>query len=747
METTIDRQANASRTSLLRERVMATKDPAALARLRDTSVTDARSLRASASEPSWPVRRGLLTRDRLAAMRFELDDLEPLIGRLRMPDWTGAEAEAARAYLAAYQLDFPGQTGHCELDLDSLFRLGIDGLRAHILSLPGSGRSSQEAGTSPAEPERPLDSDGGAQTVGDRGAERLGGTSAATEAETPAATEAEAYRTFADALDGLSLMIEAAAETARVAELDALAGACAYIAHHPPRTFLEAIQLLWFVLIGVMHADRSWLVVPGHLDRTLWPYYEADLAAGRLTRDGALALIETLYIFINAYIPDGLAMSVMVGGRDAAGNDVTNDLSYLCLEAIRRTHMIYPTVGVCWHEGTPGALVDLAVELMGQGYATPAFFGDETIQRGLVALGVPPDEACRYINSTCVEITPSGASNIWVASPYYNTCGLLLEEIAAQAEGDPAPTFDAFVARYRRRLGDAIAAGVAEQDGFRRARQAGCRRPLQSVFTRDCLARGRDIEDAGARYNWIECSFIGLANLADALYVVREEIFAQQRMTLQQLKAVLDANFDGFEPTRQRFLNGYPKYGQGNPDVDALVAETLAFVTETCRGFTVAPDDSPYVPGAFAWVMHERLGRETGATPDGRRAGFPFADGCGPAQGRETAGPTAAVLSVTGWDHSCMIGGLAYNLKFNSALFRSDDGFTGLRALILTFLRRGGFEVQVNVVDAATLKAARAHPEHYRDLIVRIGGYADYFTRLTPEMQDELILRTEFERF
>ena len=142
--------------------------------------------------------------------------------------------------------------------------------------------------------------------------------------------------------------------------------------------------------------------------------------------------------------------------------------------------------------------------------------------------------------------------------------------------------------------------------------------------------------------------------------------------------------------------------------------------------------------------MHERLGRETGATPDGRRAGFPFADGCGPAQGNECNGPTAAVLSVTSWSHSDMIGGLAYNLKFNASLFQTQEGFNGLKALLLTFLRRGGFEAQVNVVNNETLKEARANPEAYRDLVVRIGGYTDYFTRLSLEMQDELIQRTEF---
>ena len=740
------------RISALRERVLAAKDPEALARLRDTAVVDARSLRASEGEHAWAVRRGCLTRDRLAAMRFAIDELEFFVGRLREPQVTAAELETARAELSDVRLDYPGQTGHCELDLDPLMQMGIDGLVQVVRDLgsaPGDAPSGRLYRTGSV----------GAASRGEgppNAAPASGDVAGVVETARCAVSLGSAYRSFLLALEGLSAMIEAAAETVAVAidgasparqvELRELSAACQHVAHGAPRSFLEAIQLLWFVLIGVMNADRAWLVVPGHLDRTLRSFYNADVARGALTRGRALALIEQLYIFINAYIPDGLAMSVMVGGRDAEGADVTHELSYLCLEALRRTKMIYPTVGVCRHEGTPETLVDLTVELMGQGYATPAFFGDATIQKGLSALGVPGDEACRYINSTCVEITPSGASNVWVASPYYNTCGLLLDEIAQQAVAPPS-TFEDFVAAYRQRLAAAIAEGVAEQNRYRLERQQGMRRPLQSVFTRDCIARGRDIEAGGARYNWVECSFIGLANLADALFVIREEVFSQRRLTLGQLKAILDADFEGLEATRQRFLNGYPKYGQGDAEVDGLLAETIGFVTETCANFTVAPDESPYVPGAFAWVMHEQLGRQTGATPDGRRAGFPFADGCGPAQGRESCGPTAAVLSVTGWDHSRMIGGLAYNLKFNSSLFESRDGYTGLKALILTYLQRGGFEVQVNVVDAETLKAARTHPEAYRDLIVRIGGYADYFTRLSPEMQDELILRTEFGEF
>jgi formate C-acetyltransferase len=237
---------------------------------------------------------------------------------------------------------------------------------------------------------------------------------------------------------------------------------------------------------------------------------------------------------------------------------------------------------------------------------------------------------------------------------------------------------------------------------------------------------------------------VGLANLADSLFVVNQEIFEQKRLSMSQLHSILAADFNGYEAERQRFLNRYPKYGNNQPEVDRLVGETVEFIRAECSRYSMKPDDSPYVPGAFCWVMHEVLGRQCGATPDGRRAGFPFADGCGPAQGRERSGPTAAVLSTTSWNASNLIGGAAFNMKFARALFANPQSIQRLKELILTFMQQGGFETQVNVVDAEVLRQAQAHPDQFGDLVVRIGGYTDYFTRLTPEMQAEVILRTEY---
>jgi len=678
------------------------------------------SLRQSEGLPRR-IRRGLRTRDRLASIRFTVDAYDLLAGRPTfstqyLPRRQGgtipdADYDAMGVYLQQFGPE-PGQTGHCELDRSLAFKLGLTGLKHTV----------------------------------DRRIRRSRGE------------RKETLHAFSSALDGLVQMIGHAVEAveaalpgtppARRAELDQMIRSCRRIMTDPPDTLMDALHLLWFIDWGTQVSDHAGLVAPGRLDRTLDPFYRRDLKRKLLSDEGALQLIEALYFHINTTIPDGLAIPVMVGGRNAAGRDVTNRVSFLCLEALRRTRLVYPTVGVAWHKGTPGALTSLAVDLISKGYSTPAFFGDTTIQRGLRCYGVPARESHAYINSTCVEITPVGSSNVWVASPYFSTCAVLLEEIGAQAcSQNPAPTFDEFLKACLARLAVQIRdQGVRVQDDFREHRRLNGGKPLQSVFTRDCLRRARDIDEGGARYNWIECSFVGLANLVDSLAVIRRQVYETGAMTFGELKTLLDANYKGQEPTRLNFLNRHPKFGNTDASVDSLMTTVVRRITAECARYRVSPGRSRFIPGAFCWIMHEQLGRQCGATPDGRLAGVPFADGGGPAQGRERQGPTSAILSTTSWDPSRFIGGVAYNIKFNRQLLSSPGAVNRLKDLILTFLRRGGFEIQVNVVDRATLQAARARPEAYRDLVVRIGGYTDYFTRLSPEMQDEVMLRTEFDR-
>ncbi|MDD4098601.1 MAG: pyruvate formate lyase family protein [Lentisphaeria bacterium] len=694
------------RVRLLRERCLQRKPNA----WRPSAVPTARALGdPGLASADWQVRKGRVCQERLCSLRFLLDDQELLVGRIAFPDADEqAELPAAQDDLRQYPPP-PGQTGHCELWRDEVFSLGLDGLLGRL-------RERGDDGDPPA----------------------------------------VAFRQSAIlALTGLQAMITHAGDCAhlasvgerhhgRQAELALMAADCWLVAHAPPETFRQALQLLWLMDLGVSYGESVHLVVPGRLDRSLWRFYQRDCERGRLTCGQAQVLLECLYVLINEFVPDGLAVSVMAGGTTGDGAVWCNELTWLSLAALRRTRLVYPTVGLCWHEDLPAAVVDFAVELVSEGIANVGFFGDATIRKGLGGLGVPAAESGHYINSTCVEITPIGASNVWVASPYFNLCGCLLEEIDAQAAAPaPAPGFEDFLAAFQSRLGRRISDAVAVQERYRALRRQHGRKPLQSVFTRDCLARERDLDDGGAQYNWVECSFVGLANLADSLVAVRDLVYATGDLDFAGLKGVLEHDFAGGEAWLCR-CRSLPKYGNGEPEPDRVLAEMVAFMVRECAQWRLWPDNSAFVPGAFCWIMHERLGRETGATPDGRRQGVPFADGCGPAQGRERNGPTSAILSATSWDQSPFIGGAAFNMKFPVSMFRSPEARGQLRDLIVTFLRRGGFETQINVVDGQTLRDAQVNPPAHRDLVVRIGGYTDYFTRISREMQDEILLRTEW---
>ncbi|OGV54608.1 MAG: hypothetical protein A2X45_24580 [Lentisphaerae bacterium GWF2_50_93] len=700
------------RISILRERCLDRK--AARGNLPNwKAVIDAEVLKKSENVKSWQLRIGMRTKARLEALSFEADDLELLGGRVLFCGHGFSENKIAEAekYLSNYK--WPGgQTGHCAMDMSRIFKVGIKGILSEL--------------------QRKLKSSSGEKK--------------------------NTYQSFIYAVEGLSAMIgnakSAAVKAAKGApgwrkkELAEIVESCERMRTEPPETFRDAIQLIWFVDAGISFADNAVLVVPGRLDRELIGFYGSDVEEGILTREKALNLMESLYLLINNFVADGGAMSVMVGGTDAEGRDLTNELSYLSLEALRRTKLVYPTVGVCWHEGTPEPLSMLACELVSKGYSTPAFFGDKLIQKGLRSYGLSKQQACNYINSTCVEITPVGCSNVWVASPYFSLCKILLDEIDAQVQtSKQSKSFESFLSSYYKRLGGEIKSAVGMENKTRDGRKKHGGKPLQSVFTKSCIDSGCDIDGGGADVNWIECSFVGVANLADSLHVINNEVFISKNMDFSGLRRILDSDFKGQENVRLRFLDTYEKYGNNCGNVDGIVHKTADFIRKECARHKVKPDRSHFIPGAFCWIMHERLGSECGATPDGRRKGIPFADGGGPAQGREKNGPTSSILSATSWDHSFLIGGLAYNMKFSGELFNSPESVKMLHSLIITFLKRGGFETQVNVVSRKVLEQAKKNPEQYRDLVVRIGGYTDYFTRLSPEMKEEVMLRTEYRRF
>ncbi|MBN1402183.1 MAG: hypothetical protein JXA74_15185, partial [Anaerolineae bacterium] len=475
---------------------------------------------------------------------------------------------------------------------------------------------------------------------------------------------------------------------------------------------------------------------------TLFPFYAADLAAGRITRREAFELIACLYIQMNRILQTGSAVSVLVGGRDRRGQDATNDLTYLCLAARLATRLVYPTVAIAWHENTPAELMDFATAMLARGIGDPAFFNDAVIVQGLREHGVRPDDAYDYMNSTCVEIKPVGRSNIWVTQPYFNLAQSLLQVMSAIASGELAEPegFPEFSDLVRRQIATEVRLAAERLDQVWHARsERGCF-PLASCFIADCLAQGLDFDRGGARYNWVENSFVGLANLVDSLVTIRHLVYETRELSLAELHRILADDFCGHEALRRRIL-ALPKYGNDQDEPDKLAQAWAAFLIETTESNEVGL--SAYVPGFFCWIMHEKLGSQTGATPDGRAAFWPLADGAGGAQGRERQGPTASILSTTKWSHRRVLGGLVQNVKFAGDLLQSSRDRQALRDLIETYMRRGGFEIQINVVNKDVLLAARERPEAFADLLVRVAGYSDYFTKLNAKMQEEIIARTE----
>jgi len=398
--------------------------------------------------------------------------------------------------------------------------------------------------------------------------------------------------------------------------------------------------------------------------------------------------------------------------------------------------MVYPAVGLCYTSEMPDAILTQACELLAKGRSHPAIFNDDVISKGLERYGVPADEAHDYIHSTCVEITPVASSNVWVASPYTNMAQLLLNTMQEEHSD-----FDALMEALLARLDGIIERNFKAQNDFRRTRAENSLNPLLSCFVDDCLARGVDIEKGGARYNWIMPSFVGMANLVDSLYALRTLVYERRELTVSELCACLANDFVGHEALLAK-VNALPKYGNNVDEVDELFSGLIDHIVKECQKYTPMHAYGRLIPSVFCWVMHERFGRETGATPDGRRAGFPLGDGSGPCQGREKNGPTASILSSTKWEHYELIGGVAVNMKFSRSSMGANS-IDVMKALIRAYMKRGGFEMQINVVDCALLERAQKDPDAYGDLVVRIGGYSDYFTRLSPQMQAEVIQRTE----
>lgn len=641
-------------------------------------------------------------------LRPSISENELIVGKCdyRLTDPEKAEYEELKKTIVDDYALMCGQDSHMAIDYDMVLNLGIEGILAKI--------------------------------------DDLSKDSADTEFYDSCIVSLKGVIDFSENYADLALQLSLnETDKKRKDELLRISEICRRVPRYPASSFYEAVQSIHFISLALSFSPLRPFSMQqfqlGRPDRYLYPFYKRDKDAGVLTDEFAQTLIDNLAVSINLRVPHGLSSGYMVGGRDKSGNIVLNELTYMLIQAIDDVHLVYPSVGLCYTSDTPESVLNLACDILSKGRSHPAIFGDDLITRGLASYGVFEEDIHEYIHSTCVEITPVAGSNVWVASPYTNMLKLLLERMDREY-----PDFEALLNLVLEDLDKIILKNFENENNYRKQRYQKCRHPLLSCFVNDCLKNGKDIEQGGARYNWIMPSFVGMANLVDSLYAVRKIVFEKKLYSISDLKKAIDANFEGYEPLRLMLLNKIEKYGNDIDEVDELFSIIVKHIISECKKHTPVFQNAHLIPSVFCWVMHEFFGRETGASPDGRKAGFPLGDGSGPCQGREKNGPTASLLSSTKWPHMELIGGVAVNMKFSKKTF-TPSSLEKVKTLIKTYIDRGGFEIQINVVDAETLIKARENPEEYMDLVVRIGGYSDYFVRISPQMQAEIIERTAHE--
>ncbi len=554
-----------------------------------------------------------------------------------------------------------------------------------------------------------------------------------------------------------------AEDPVRREELAQIAAHCRHVPARPARTFREALQAMQLVLVAAQIEDYESAFSIGRLDQLLWPFYEADLQAGRLTEEEGLELLQCFYIKVSHSIPlfdadVSLAFAGMtafanavVGGVDAEGRDATNPVSYLAVEAMRRVNTQQPNFGVRLHAGTPPEFLSAATRAMADGLQNVQFFNDEAIVPALVNRGVSLEEARNYGIIGCVEPAVPGASFTSSDAALFNL-GLCLElalndgrgrlftDQLGLPTGDPRgfTCIEDLIDAYRQQVAHLAGLMVEALDVLAEVHAEFKPKPWISATTGDCLERGLDLTWGGARYNFTGVQGVGSATVGDSLAALDALVFQEGRVTMGELLAALDADFEGHESLRRMLVHHAPKYGNDDEAADRytrLAAEI--YCEEVARHAN--PRGGRYQPGLYSVTTHVALGLAVGATPDGRRSGSPLSQGISPVQGRDRQGPTAAMKSAARLNHGLVSNGSAFNQKLNPAFLRGGKGPEALAGLLNGYFALGGMQLQWNLVDGEMLRAAQAHPEDHRDLVVRVSGYSAYFAELEQVVQNDII--------
>jgi len=555
-------------------------------------------------------------------------------------------------------------------------------------------------------------------------------------------------------------------------ELEKIAEICARVPEFPAKTFWEALQSVWLIHLIFWVESNGNLVSLGRFDQYMYPYYKKSLENGELTREDALEQLECFYIKLSEIIklydnktakyfggfPQG--QIIVLGGQLPDGQDATNDLSYLCLEAMMEVKTRQPNLAVRIHEGSPNEFVLKACECAKTANAQPEFFNDKTVIPALLNIGIPIHEARNYAVCGCVEIVVPGKTNPWAVASMINFAkclelamnngkSMLTGKQIGPATGDPGEfkSFADVMNAFKKQMEHAAKLVVIAQNCIQSAHAELAPQPFLSAFVCDCIEKGEDFIRGGAKYNFTGPQGVGIASVADSLAAIKKLVFEEKMMTMHKLLEAIRNNFHGeCEETRFMLMNKAPKFGNDEDYVD-LIAREIGRIH--CLSYSQYRDirGGIYAPGMLSNTAGIMFGEIVAATPDGRRHGEPLSDGVSPVAGRDIKGPTAAFKSVAKLDLVLCSQGAVFNMKMNPGLLDNRERLIKFANLLRAYFELGGFHVQFNIIGDEVLRCAQKEPEKYRDLLVRVAGWCAYFVELAKPVQDEIIRRTAHSRF
>lgn len=552
-------------------------------------------------------------------------------------------------------------------------------------------------------------------------------------------------------------------------DMEQVASNCENLSKRPASTFHEAVQSIWFLMVILHMESNASSFSPGRLDRILYPYYQRDVEMGILDEGKALEIIECLWLKFNeiVYMRNAhsakyfagfpIGFNIAVGGLDEEGNNVENAVSFLLLKAQENIGLPQPNLSVRLHENTPDDILKQAVRVVSKGSGMPQFFNDKAVIPALEELGVSHEDAMDYAIVGCVELTTQGNNLGWSDAAMFNlnkvleltlTGGkdLLTGEQLGEDYGSllTYQNFEELENAFRKHLDYFMDRMIPACEAVEKAHMALLPTPFLSSVINDCMENGTDVTAGGAHYNFSGIQMIQVANLADSMAALKKLVYEEKKIPAEELLKALEHNFEGYEIIRTMLLNKVPKYGNDVAWVDELGTKWAEYFKKRLGTYTNYRGGK-YHTGMYTVSAHVPMGENVGASPDGRYAGTPLADGgMSPVYGRDTAGPTAVLKSVARLDKTLTSNGGLLNMKFLPEFFRTQSGIDKFALFLRSFVDLEIPHIQFNVVNKEDLIAAKKEPEKYRSLTVRVAGYTAYFTELAGELQDEIIARTSY---